>query len=96
MFISLFLLTKKAQKKKLGKKKYAVKGVSFPAGNDQGFAFGNHNLFEKRLIKNFHMGVVRALKLGKIFCKGAFFVVFSPFSYKNRASKAAKFENIIQ
>ena len=52
-FVPLFLLAKKAQKKKLGKKKYAVKGVSSSAEDDQGFAFGNHNLFEKRLIKNF-------------------------------------------
>ena len=57
-FIPLFLLAKKAQKKKLGKKKYAVRGVWRVATRDQGFAFGNHNLFEKRLIKNFHMEFV--------------------------------------
>ena len=63
--VPLFLLAKKAQKKKLGKKKYAVRRVSFPAGNDQGFAFGNHNLFEKRLIKNFHSWVC-ANSVGKL------------------------------
>ena len=37
-FVPLFLLTKKAQKKKLGKKKYAVKGVSTSADVEEGFA----------------------------------------------------------
>ena len=52
-FVPLFLLAKKAQKKKLGKKKYAVKGVSSSAEDDQRFAFGNHKLFEKSLTKTF-------------------------------------------
>ena len=37
-FVPLFLLAKKAQKKKLGKKKYAARRISFPAGNEEGFA----------------------------------------------------------
>ena len=63
LFIPLFLLTKKAQKKKLGKKKYAVKGVSSSAEDDQGFAFGNHKLFEKSLTKTFSEGVCASFKV---------------------------------
>ena len=37
-FVPLFLLAKKAQKKKLGKKKYAVKGVSSSAEDEEGYA----------------------------------------------------------
>ena len=43
--VPLFLLAKKAQKKKLGKKKYAVKGVSTPAGVDSGLCPENPQPF---------------------------------------------------
>ncbi|MBR2849922.1 MAG: hypothetical protein IKB84_02665, partial [Clostridia bacterium] len=61
--ITLFLLTHKAQKKKLCKKENAVEAISLSAESDQGAAFGNRKLFKKSLSKNFARVVPFLLKL---------------------------------
>ena len=68
--ITLFLLTHKAQKKKLCKKKTPLKRISLVATSDQGSAFGNRKLFKKSLSKNFKWGAVLVLTLPfiKVFC----------------------------
>ena len=48
----LFSLTQKVQREKLSNEKHR-KRISLVATSDQGSAFGNRDLFEKRSIKNF-------------------------------------------
>ena len=73
---ALFLLPIAGTKEKAKQKENAVKGISPPAGGDQGSAFGNRKPL-KRLDLNFKTGVGRSSSLP--FCRHYLRVMTLPF-----------------